>query len=183
MRTQIAKTGCLPAEYIPPTFLTRTPPPFAQVDGGGLLSRKIFLIFIFQILARIHRMSGLRIFFLFSRFSHSISTRILFFYFFWFSFGFFDIRFSVKLVYIRSILSRLRFLTSLLIFDSHRFRLISALSILCFDSSTLYLFNFSACYKQTSMLIWVWFMLILAILRLSDVFLFVLGVVYRLGIK
>ena len=29
----------------------------------------------------------------------------------------------------------------------------------------------------------VWFMLILAILRLSDVFLFVLGVVYRLGIK
>ena len=121
--------------------------------------------------------------FLFSRFSHSISTRILFFYFFWFSFGLFDIRFSVKLVYIRSILSRLRFLTSLLIFDSHRFRLISALSILCFDSSTLYLFNFSACYKQTSMLIWVCFMLILAILRLSDVFSFVLGVVYRLGLK
>ena len=82
-----------------------------------------------------------------------------------------------------SISTRLRFSYSLLIFDSHRFRLISALSILCFDSSTLYLFNFSACYKQTSMLIWVWFMLILAILRLSDVFSFVLGVVYRLWIK
>ena len=133
------------------------------------------MIFIFQILARIHGMSGLRIFFLFSRFSYSISTRILFFYFFCFSFAFFDIRFSVKLVYIRSILSRLRFLTSLLIFDSHRFRLISALSILRFDSS--------ACYKQTFMLMRVCFMLVLAILRLSDVFLFVLGVVYRLGLK
>ena len=76
-----------------------------------------------------------------------------FFYFFRFSFGLSDIRFSVKLVYIRSILSRLRFLTSLLIFDSHRFRLISALSILCFISSTLYLFDSSAYYKQTSMLI------------------------------
>ena len=32
------------------------------------------------------------------------------------------------------------------------FRLVSALSILCFDSSTLYLFNSSACYKQTFML-------------------------------
>ena len=32
------------------------------------------------------------------------------------------------------------------------FRLVSALSILCFVSSTLYLFNSSACYKQTSML-------------------------------
>ena len=29
----------------------------------------------------------------------------------------------------------------------------------------------------------VWFMLVLAILRLSDVFSFVLGVVYRLGLK
>ena len=61
------------------------------------------------------------------------------------------------------------------------FRLVSALSILCFDSSTLYLFNSSACYKQTFMLMWVCFMLVLAILRLSDVFLFVLGVVIVLG--
>ena len=52
-----------------------------------------------------------------------------------------------------------------------------------FYSSTLYLFDSSACYKQTSMLMWVWFMLVLAILRLSDVFSFVLGVVYRLGLK
>ena len=60
-------------------------------------------------------------------------------------------------------------------FSSHQFRLVSALSILRFDSS--------ACYKQTFMLMRVCFMLILAILRLSDVFSFVLGVVYRLGIK
>ena len=32
------------------------------------------------------------------------------------------------------------------------FRLVSALFILCFNSSPLYLFNSSACYKQTSML-------------------------------
>lgn len=68
-------------------------------------------------------------------------------------------------------------------FYSHQFRLVSALSILCLNSSTLYLFDSSACYKQTSMLMRVCFMLVLAILRLSDVFLFVLGVVYRLGIK
>ena len=55
------------------------------------------------------------------------------------------------------------------------FRLVSALPILRFDSS--------ACYKQTFMLMRVCFMLVLAILRLSDVFLFVLGVVYRLGLK
>ena len=67
--------------------------------------------------------------------------------------------------------------------DSYQFRLVSALQFLCFNSSTLYLFNFSACYKQTSMLMRVCLMLVLAILRLSDVFSFVLGVVYRLGIK
>ena len=63
------------------------------------------------------------------------------------------------------------------------FRLVLALFILCFNSSTLYLFDSSACYKQTSMLMIVCFMLILAILRLSDVFSLVLGVVYRLGLK
>ena len=62
---------------------------------------------------------------------------------------------------------------------------------ICFDlfqhcrfyALTLHLFNSSACYKQTSMLMRVCFMLILAILRLSDVFSSVLGVVYRLGLK
>ena len=45
--------GYLPAEYIPPTFLTRTPPPpIPQVDGGGCYREKFFLIFIFLIFAR-----------------------------------------------------------------------------------------------------------------------------------
>ena len=48
MRTQIAKTGYLPAEYIPHTFLTRTPPPFAQVDGGGAAIEKNFFDFYFS---------------------------------------------------------------------------------------------------------------------------------------
>ena len=52
MRTHRAKSAHLPAEYIPPTFWLVPPPPFPQVDGGGLLSRKIFSNFIFLILAR-----------------------------------------------------------------------------------------------------------------------------------
>ena len=82
VRTQIAKTWYLPAEYIPHTFLTRTPSPFSAGWHGGLLSRKIFFFFFFLIFTRISQKSGLRIFFLFSRFSYSIPTRILFFYFF-----------------------------------------------------------------------------------------------------
>ena len=196
MRTQIAKTGYLPAEYIPPTFSTRTPPPpFPQVDGGGCYREKFFIFFLnplstrsnytsififFQILARIHRMSGLRIFFLFSRFSHSISTRILFFLFFQIFVLVIQYKLSFRLAYkFRLIFTRLIFV----IFSSYQFRLVSALQILHFDSSTLYLFDSSAYYKQTSMLIWVCFMLVLAISRLSDVFSFVLGVVYRLGLK
>ena len=173
-------------------------------------------------------MSGLRIFFLFSRFSHSISTRILFFLFFSdfrldscfdsvfqiILFNYFDsikirhlildfifqtlhrfdslqvitrhspsVSFYIHHVWI-SRFQTLNFDSFLLVeFYSHQFQLVSALQILRFDSSTLYLFNSSACYKQTSMLMIVWFMLVLAILRLSDVFSFVLGVVYRLGLK
>ena len=82
MRTQIAKTWYLPAEYIPLAFLTRTPSPYSAGWRWGLLSRKIFLIFIFQILARIHRMSGLRIFFYFLV---SPIRFLLVFYFFYFS--------------------------------------------------------------------------------------------------
>ena len=58
MRTQIAKTGYLPAEYIRVYFRLVPPPPFAQVDGGGCYRENFF------------------------DFQTSISTRILFFYFF-----------------------------------------------------------------------------------------------------
>ena len=180
-----------------------------------------------MILARIHRMSGLRIFFYFLV---SPIRFLLVFYFFIFSdfrldscfdsvfqiilFNYFDsikirhlildfifqtlhrfdslqvitrhspsVSFYIHHVWI-SRFQTLNFDSFLLVeFYSHQFQLVSALQILRFDSSTLYLFNSSACYKQTFMLMWVCFMLILAILRLSDVFLFVLGVVYRLGIK
>ena len=165
MRTQIAKTEYLPAEYIPPTFWLVPPPPFPQVDGGGCYREKFFIFFLnplstrsnytlififFLIFARIHRMFGLRIFWIL----YSLFLIIKFLEYF----------------------SRVNI-------NSYLFRLVSALFILCFNSSTLYLFNSPACHKQTSMLMWVCFMLILAILRLSDVFSFVLGVVYRLGIK
>ena len=45
VRTQIAKTEYLPAEYIPLIFLTRTPSPFCAGWRWGLLSRKIFFDF------------------------------------------------------------------------------------------------------------------------------------------
>ena len=92
MRTHIAKTGYLSAEYIPPTFWLVPPPPFAQVDGGGCYREKFFLFFwlrfgflFFSDFAHIHRMFGLRIFFsfiLFDFYSYFI------FLFFLFSFGF-----------------------------------------------------------------------------------------------
>ena len=152
----------------PATFLTRTPSPFSVGWRWGAAIEKIFFIF-------------------------SDSLSYPYWLLLWFSFytrlitiwdllhivenNSFDTisRFNIPILYFDSFL--------LVKYYSHQFRLVSALSILCFDSSTLYLFNSSACYKQTSMLIWVCFMLILAILRLSDVFSFVLGVVYRLGLK
>ena len=45
VRTHRAKSGYLPAEYIPPTFWLVPPPPFAQVDGGGCYREKFFLFF------------------------------------------------------------------------------------------------------------------------------------------
>ena len=130
-------------------ILTRTPSPFCAGSSWGLLSRKIFSNFIF-------------------RFSHLISTRILFFYFFsilvwilvstlFFRLSYLLISTRLKFVILYSILffrlfivstrykfcsifTRLRFSYSLLNLYSHQFRLVSALSILCFNSSTLYLF-------------------------------------------
>ena len=207
VRTHGAKTAHLPAEYIRGIFSTRTPSPFCAGSSWGLLSRKIFFDFYFSDFAHIHRMFGLKIFFEFyTRYSYLWN----FFYFFYsrldscfdsvFRLSYLIISTRLKFVILYSILffgiyivstrykfcsifTCLRFSYSVMNFDSYQFRLVSALSILCFNSSTLYLFNSSACYKQTSMLIRVCFMLDSAILRLSGVFLFVLGVVYRLGLK
>ena len=165
VRTQIAKTEYLPAEYIPPTFWLVPPPPFPQVHRGGCYREKFFIFFW------IHYQLVL------------IILRFLFF--FWFSLVISQ-KSGLRIFWILySLFLIIKFLEyfSRVNINSYLFRLVSALSIICFDSSTLYLFDSSACYKQTSMLIWVCFMLILAILRLSDVFSFVLGVVYRLGLK
>ena len=164
--------------------MTRTPSPFCAGWRWGLLSRKIFFIFLTSFWIFIFFLISL-IFIecldweYFSRLSYSIPTRILFFYFFYsrldscfdsvFRLSYLIISTRLKFVILYSILffgiyivstrykfcsifTRLWFSYSLLNLYSHQFRLVSALSILCFNSSTLYLFNSSACYKQTSML-------------------------------
>ena len=94
MRTQIAKTGYLPAEYIPPTFWLVPPPPYSAGWRWGLLSRKFFSFLFFDFRSFTECLYWNYFFlnftlviltpnnFLFFRFSYSISTRILFFYFF-----------------------------------------------------------------------------------------------------
>ena len=177
MRTQIAKTGYLPAEYILPTFLTRTPSPFCAGWRWGLLSRKIFFIFLTSfwnfIFFQNPNLNSLS----FARYSSSDFSLCIISYWFllWiliFSFTIFDSDYNFGLCIFR-------------FYISTRFYSLNFTHIkLCrFNSSTLYLFDSSAYYKQTSMLMRVCFMFVLAILRLSDVFSFVLGVVYRLGLK
>ena len=158
-------------------FDSYTPSPFSAGWRWGLLSRKIFSNFIFSFL--LFDFYSYFIFFIFSDFR--LVYPIL-----GFQLNSFTeyLRFNL-FIFARYYLdydSWLRFWISTR-FSSHQFRLVSALSIIHFNSSTLYLFDSSAYYKQTSMFIWVCFMLVLAILRLSDVFSFVLGVVYRLWIK
>ena len=129
-------------------FDSYTPSPFCAGWRWGLLSRKIFLIFIFLIFARNLRSLDWKYFFIFSDF-------VIVLVWFWLSdyrfiisifnlliltrFGYAWLSFSTCCKFC-SIFTRLRFSYSLLNFYSHQFRLVSALSILCFNSSTLYLF-------------------------------------------
>ena len=191
-------------------ILTRTPPPpFAQVDGGGCYREKFFLIFIFWFARNLSDV-WIEIIFLnftlvilisnfFSFLPFDFYSYFIFFIFsdfvivlvwFWLSnykliismlnlliltrFGYAWLYSSTRLIFARYSLSVLRYVYS------HQFRLFQHC---LFYALTLQLFISSACYKQTFMLMWVCFMLVLAILRLSDVFSFVLGVVYRLGLK
>ena len=81
VRTQIAKTGYLPAEYIPHTFWLVPPPPFAQVHRGGCYREKFFLFFswlrsyldLYSILQNICRFNSLQVF---ARHSSSVSFYI-----------------------------------------------------------------------------------------------------------
>ena len=149
-------------------FDSRHPPPFAQVDGGGCYREKFFYFFLFSFGFRFDSVFRIILFNYFDsiKVRHLILDSI-----------FRNICVLTRLIFARYSLSVLRYVYS------YQFWLVPALQILCFNSSTLYLFNSSACCKQTFMLMWVCFMLVLAILRLSDVFSSVLGVVYRLGLK
>ena len=186
MRTHRAKSGYLPAEYIWGAFSTRTPSPFCAGWRWGAAIEKNFFWFLFFWFSLVFtECLDWNYFF---DFQTSIYTRILFFFIFsdsrlvspilGFQLNSFTeyLRFS-SFIFARYYLdydSWLRFWFSTR-FYSHQ--------VCRFYSSTLNLFISSACYKQTFMLVWVCFMLVLAILRLSDVFSFVLGVVYRLGVK
>ena len=128
-------------------------PPFAQVDGGGCYREKFFLFFWlrFRILffqnPNFNSLS-------FAQYSSSDFSLCIISYWFslWiliFSFTILDSDYNFGFCIFRFYIST-RFYS--FNFYSHQFRLVSALSILCFNSSTLYLFNSSACYKQTSML-------------------------------
>ena len=176
MRTHRAKSGYLPAEYIPPTFRLVPPPPFAQVDGGCCYREKFFWFLFFWFSLVISEV-WIEIIFLFFVSPIRFLLVFYFFYFFRFSFWLSNINYRFD--------SHTSFAWYLLVWFSLYFpRINFDLFQHCrFYTLTLQLFISPACYKQTFMLIWVCFMLVLAILRLSDVFLFVLGVVYRLGIK
>ena len=175
------KTANLPylTAYIPDSY---TPSPFCAGWRWGLLSRKIFSdfyfsdfrsylqnvwiennFFIFSDFRLVYPILGFQLnsFTEYPRFNSFIFARYYLDYDFWLRFWFSTRFYSLNIPRINFDL-----------FQHCR---------LC--SSTLQLFISSACYKQTSMLMWVCFMLVLAILRLSDVFSFVLGVVYRLWLK
>ena len=162
VRTQIAKTGYLPAEYIPHTFWLVPPSPFCAGSSWGLLLRKIFLIFIF-----FRFRYRTRLIFAFWLYAHNFDFHLLIltrFSYVWLSS-------STRLI----LLNIYSFM--ILVFD-YEFWLASIST--CFsivDSTLLLIINKHLCLCK------VWLILVLAILSLSDVFLFVLGVVYRLGIK
>ena len=155
-------------------ILTRTPSPFCAGWRWGLLSRKIFFDFYFSDFRSYLQNVGLRIFFLFFSDFRLVSPIL----------GFQLNSFTEYLRFNSFIFARyyLDYDFWLRFWFSTRFYSLNFTRI-DFDLFQHCLFYSSACYKQTSMLMWVCFMLILAILRLSDVFLLVLGVVYRLGLK
>ena len=163
MRTHRAKTGYLSAEYIPPTFLTRgTLPSIPQGGVGGCYREKFF--FIFQ--SRLTRFKFL-----------DISQGFRFFWFIQYKLSFrLDTSFARYLLVCDS---RIRFwIYTRINFDLFQHCRFYALTLRLFISLTLLLvINKHLCLCK------VCFMLVLAILRLSDVFLLVLGIVYRLGLK
>ena len=166
MRTHMAKTAHLPAEYIPPTFSTRTPSPYSAGWRWGLLSRKIFSDFYFSDFARNPQMFGLRIFWIL----HSLFLSRNFFLFFSWLRSYLDL-YSIlqNICRFNSLQVFARYSSSASFYIHHvwisRFQTLNFNSFLlvefwlasistCFSiiDYTLWLFISSACYKQTSML-------------------------------
>ena len=164
MRTQIAKTAHLTAEYIPHTFLTRTPSPYSAGSSWGLLSRKIFFDFYFSDFSPYSQNVWIEnIFFIFSF--------LLFDFYSYFIFLFFQIivlflEYRILLNSIFKILVSTRinfrsiFFICFILYSSRldcsipdiKLRLVFTRIKLCrFYALTLKLFISSACYKQTSM--------------------------------
>ena len=199
MRTHRAKSGYLPPSIFRLHFWLEAPSPFCAGSSWGLLSRKIFFDFYFSyfrsqsknvcieiIFWILHSLLLHRIFFSWLR-SYSDSYSILFrisvvltHYKFsldillvWFRYIFLDYNFDS--VFFDSIFRLVFTRINFALFQHYRFY---ALTLQIFISLTfLLVINKHLCLCK------VCFMLILAILRLSDVFSFVLGVVYRLGLK
>ena len=148
MRTQIAKTAHLPAEYIPPTFwLVHPLPLLRRLTVGAAIEKNFFLFFfvtsflfgfILDFIQNIFRFNSLQVF---SRYSSSDFSLCIIQSDFHVEFTSSRLRFSTMIIILDSVFSILYFDSFLLVeFYSHQFRLVSALFILRFNSSTLYLF-------------------------------------------
>ena len=139
VRTQISKTGYLPAEYIWGTFSTRYPLPLLRrLTVGAAIEKNFFIFFYSRLDSCFDSVFQIILF----NYFDSIKVRHLILDFIFRNIHRFDsLQFSLDIPYLFFVM-----------FYSHQFRLVSALFILCFNSSTLYLFNSSACYKQTFML-------------------------------
>ena len=142
MRTQIAKTGYLPAEYIPPTFLTRTPSPlFRRFIVGAAIPNNFFIFFYSRLDSCFDSVFQIILF----NYFDSIKIRHLILDFIFQTLHRFDslqvitrhspsVSFYIHHVWI-SRFQTLNFDSFLLVeFYSHQFRLVSALLILRFIS-------------------------------------------------
>ena len=181
MRTHIAKTAHLQLSIFRLLFDSRHPPLFTQVHRGGCYREKFFLFFWlrFRILffqnPNFNSIS-------FARYSSSDFSLCIISYWFslWiliFSFTILDSDYNFGFCVFRFYIST-RLISTRINFDLFQHCRFYALTLRLFISLTLLLvINKHLCLCK------VCFMLVLAILRLSDVFSLVLGVVYRLGIK
>ena len=160
-------------------ILTRTPSPFSAGSSWGLLSRKIFLFFSrYNSILFFFKLSTFRLAVIFYLCVILVWFPVEFNYLVYITISGFDYNFGfcVFRFYISTRFYSLNF--TRINFDLFQHCRFYALTLQLFISLTLLLvINKHLCLCEFVLC------LFLAILRLSDVFSFVLGVVYRLGIK